>query len=435
VPEGEGDGVNRVCRVEKPVYGMAQAGRRWQRALFPWLNEWSDGKLQQSTADTCIFHFQGTNSTPDGPRVERLIVGCYVDDLFVLSSHDDEHSVYSAFTRDLSLRWDVEDEGEVSDLLSIEIEPSDGHVMLHQRKYVDKLMKTYAPDGPPKSHSRRLPPCDSSLVQHQSDSMLLNAEDIDPVLVRKYQSLCGALLYCAVNTRPDVAYAVGMLCRSMARPTPELHEDALRVLYYLHYTADLGLRYQADNRDVGGMSDSDWATRYSTTGWLFTYSQAAITWGSKKQVSVALSSCEAEIVALSEASKEVAYLRRFMEELGLGSDGPTSLATDNSAAQNLSYNPEHHERTKHIERRHFFVRDLVEDGQLVVPLVSTVDNLADFFTKALPPATFFRMRNAIMNVDTSRDLKSAFADGGVLESGSDTTVTDSPHVDVAAPGG
>ena len=67
------------------------------------------------------------------------------------------------------------------------------------------------------------------------------------------------------------------------------------------------------------------------------------------------------------------------------------------------------------ERRHFFVRDLVEDGQLVVPLISTVDNLADFFTKALPPATFFRMRNAIMNVDTSRDVKSAFADGGVGE--------------------
>ena len=259
--------------------------------------------------------------------------------------------------------------------------------------------------------------------------MLLDAEEIDPKLVRKFQSLCGALLYCAVNTRPDVAYAVGMLCRSMARPTPELYDDALRVLYYLHFTADLGFRYQADERDLSGMSDSDWAARYSTTGWLFTYSQAAITWGSKKQVSVALSSCEAEIVALSEASKEVAYLRRFFEELGLGSDGPTSLATDNSAAQNLSYNPEHHERTKHIERRHFFVRDLVEDGQLVVPLVSTVDNLADFFTKALPPAMFYRMQNAIMNVDTAREAKSAFADGGVLESGSDSTVTVNPHVD------
>ena len=73
VPEGEGDGVRRVCRVEKPVYGMAQAGRRWQRALFPWLLDWSDRKLQQSTADTCIFHYQGTNSTPNGPRTERLI--------------------------------------------------------------------------------------------------------------------------------------------------------------------------------------------------------------------------------------------------------------------------------------------------------------------------------------------------------------------------
>mgnify|MGYP002630848699 CR=1 FL=1 len=144
---------------------MAQAGRRWQRALFPWLQEWSNRKLQQSTADTCIFHYRGTNTTPDGPRLERLIVGCYVDDLFVLSSHDDEHSIYASFTRDLSSRWDVEDEGEVSDLLSIEIEPGDGHVTLHQRKYIAKLINIYAPDGPPKSHSRRLPPCETTRVR------------------------------------------------------------------------------------------------------------------------------------------------------------------------------------------------------------------------------------------------------------------------------
>ena len=128
------------------------------------------------------------------------------------------------------------------------------------------------------------------------------------------------------------------------------------------------------------MSDSDWATRHSTTGWCFMYSQALVSWSSKKQTTVALSSCEAEIMALSEASKEAAYLRRFFEELGIGADGPTSLSTDNSAARDLSYNPEHHERTKHIERRHFYIRELVENGDLVVPLVSTVDNYSDFFT-------------------------------------------------------
>eukprot|EP00966_Prymnesium_polylepis_P311149 7188553-Prymnesium_polylepis.1 len=74
------------------------------------------------------------------------------------------------------------------------------------------------------------------------------------------------------------------------------------------------------------MSDSDWATRYSTTGYMFTYIQAAVSWANKKQISVALSSCEAEIMALSEAAKEGVFLRRFLDELGLGADSPTTLS-------------------------------------------------------------------------------------------------------------
>ena len=93
------------------------------------------------------------------------------------------------------------------------------------------------------------------------------------------------------------------------------------------------------------------------------------------------------------------YLRRFFTELGLQDDTPTSLSVDNSAARDLTYNPQHHERTKHIERRHFFIRELVELEHLVVPLVKTDDNLSDFFTKVLPPRMFIHLRNRIMNID------------------------------------
>ena len=122
-------------------------------------------------------------------------------------------------------------------------------------------------------------------------------------------------------------------------------------------------------------------------------------------------------MALSEASKEAAYLRRFFEELGIGADGPTSLSTDNSAARDLSYNPEHHEQTKHIERRHFYIRELVENGDLVVPLVSTVDNYSDFFTKALKPPAFYKFRNLIMNVDPERCRADSSTGGGSSEHG------------------
>ena len=189
-----------------------------------------------------------------------------------------------------------------------------------------------------------------------------------------------------------------MLCRVLAYPNDELYAAAVHVLMYLYRHRHIGLRYEADAAPLSGMSDSDWATRHSTSGWVFTYNSAAISWGSKKQKSVALSSCEAEIMAASEAAKEAVYLSRFVSELGLGDDKPTALYVDNKAARDLAYNPEHHDRTKHIERRHFYVRELVEEMRIVVPYVKTADNIADFFTKSLSPKMFFPMRDSIMNV-------------------------------------
>ena len=424
VPIADADGVDRLCLVVKPVYGMAQAGRRWQRSLFPWLKAWNERvaaapRLVQSVFDSCVFFCHHDVDTPHGKRRELLLVGCYVDDLFVLSSHNDEYSLYHQFTSDLSKRWDVEDEGEVTDLLSVEISREDEHVVLRQAGYISKLLATYAPDGVPASplgssypltaHQSSRAPADAGLPKRVLVAVEQDASDIDPVLLKAYQSLVGALLYCAVNTRPDVSYAVGMLCRAMGKPTPDLYLDALRVLYYLHHHQYIGLRYGASDLDMAGMSDSDWAVRHSTTGYVFTYAMAAISWGSKKQDSVALSSCEAEIVALSEAGKESVHLSRFLNELGFGAKNPPQLATDNSGARDLSYNPEHHDRVKHVERRHFWIRELVEQQQLVVPFVSTHANLADFFTKPLEGNNFFRLRNIIMNVSADDRARASLA--------------------------
>ena len=93
-----------------------------------------------------------------------------------------------------------------------------------------------------------------------------SAAPVDPQLNRRYQSLVGALLYCSGNTRPDVAFAVAMLCRAMSRPTPELYDAALRVLGYLYRTKHLGLRYSADAKPLSGQSDSDWGVKHSTSG-------------------------------------------------------------------------------------------------------------------------------------------------------------------------
>ena len=400
-PNVGADGKPRIYRIEKPVYGMAQAGRRWQRTLFPWMLDPANG-FKQSTSDECVFTIMRSVDTPQGPRDEKLLVGCYVDDLFIVYSHDDEHSLYTSFVNALNDRWEVEDEGEVRDLLNVEIERDGNCVNLTQTGYIDKMMREYAPNGVPEGFQSTKTPCDKSLESQVLDALSCS-EEIDPVLLRNYQSLVGALLYASINTRPDIAYATSYLCRAMSRPSPDLYDAALRVLFYLHRHREVGLCYVADGKPLRGMTDADWAVKHSTSGWVFQFCRAAITWGSKKQKSVALSSCESEIMAASEAAKEAVALGRFLTELGLkGTDDPVELGCDNKAAINLSYNPEHHERVKHVERRHFFIRECVENGQLTVPYVNTIDNLADFFTKPLQGDHFFTMRDAIMNCDSKR---------------------------------
>ena len=385
----------RVWRVNKPVYGMAQAGRRWQRSLFSWLTEYG---MKPCSSDSCVFSLRRTVETPSGPRNDVVIVGCYVDDLFIIYNSDDEFSLYSKFTTDLAKRWDVEDEGEVSDLLNVEITQEPNCVTLRQVSYIEKLANTWLPDGVPSGFHMNSTPHSESIQSDVLDA-LSRTESPDPDLHRRYQSLVGSLLYAATNTRPDITYAVNMLCRAMARPSPELFSAGLRVVSYLYRHRHVGLRYESGPSTLSGMADADWAVRHSTSGFVFSMAKAAISWGSKKQQSIALSSCEAEIVAASEAAKEAVHLDRLLDELGFkSSNQPVHLSLDNKAAIDSAYNPENHSRTKHIDRRHYFVRELVEEGRLVVPFVSTVDNLADFFTKPLKPSKFFPLRDKIMNV-------------------------------------
>ena len=391
------DGRQRIYRVDRPIYGMAQAGRRWQRTLFPWLSAWSariDGPpLAQGKYESCVFSLVDTVQTPDGPREERLIIGVYVDDLCTCASHTDEYSLYAKFTADLKQRWAVEDEGPCSDLLGIEITQTNEHTTLTQRGYIERLVSRFCPDGVPTRGAST--PADVSLPQLVADALSAHDEPT-AAAVRDYQCIIGALLYVSVNTRPDIAYAVSYLGRAMSRPSPALQEAALHVIHYLHRHRDLGLRFVRDGGRLYGMSDSDWAVKHSTSGHVFMYCQAAISWASRKQKSVALSSCEAEIVAASDAGKEAVYLQNLLCELGLGAMGPIPVSVDNTAARNLAYNPEHHERTKHIDRRHFYIRELVEEGRITVPFVCSADNLADFFTKPLAPAPFTALRNRIM---------------------------------------
>ena len=172
------------------------------------------------------------------------------------------------------------------------------------------------------------------------------------------------------------------------------------VFSYLFENQDMGIRFTPEDGVLRGTADASWEVRASTSGWIVYWHGAPLCWGSRKQKSIALSSCESEIVALSEAAKEVIYLQKFVRGLVPSlPEGPTVLSTDNKAARDLSYNPEHHDRSKHIARRHFFIRDMVEAQEIVVLWISTEDNDADFFKKPLPPKRFkMPRRRKVMNL-------------------------------------
>jgi hypothetical protein len=127
-------------------------------------------------------------------------------------------------------------------------------------------------------------------------------------------------------------------------------------------------------------------------GYCFSVGGAVFTWSSRRQKTVTNSSCEAEYIALSEASREALWLRQFLREIHFLKPGPTTVLCDNNGAKSLSSDPTHHSRSKHIDVRHHFVRERVEDGSIAVWRVPGHDNVADIFTKALPRPDFTRLR-------------------------------------------
>ena len=299
----------------------------------------------------------------------------------------------------------------MDDLLGMEFEYfKDGSIKLHQKKYIEKLLSNFLPHGPP---TRSKPDClpYSSDLHNLVETALLEKDQHGhqyPELVTPYQQLCGSYLYLVTATRPDIAYVVCHLCRAMACPTPILIAQFDLLATYLHYNSGVGLTYTPTPSKLKCYGDASWETRFSTSGWVVIWQCAALSWGSRKQDCVALSSCEAEIIALSECAKDAVHYRKKLS--GISSSyvtEPTPAATDNKGAHDLSYNPEFHNRTKHVQRRHFYVRDMVEAQELVVPLIKTDDNPADFFTKPVSSDKFFKFRGAIMNIANGSNLSAA----------------------------
>ena len=214
-----------------------------------------------------------------------------------------------------------------------------------------------------------------------------------PVDTISYQSIVGRLLYAAITTRPDIAQAVGVVSKFCANPTQSHLTAAKRILRYLKGTVYLGLSYKkcADGNLIG-YSDADWAgdvdDRHSTSGNVFLLARGAVSWLSKKQATVALSTAAAGYVALSAATQEAIWLRRLLTDVGETLEDPIVINEDNQGAIAMAKNPVGHAGTKHIDMRYHFVRERVQNGAIILKYVRSGDMIADILTKPLPKHSF-----------------------------------------------
>jgi hypothetical protein len=226
-------------------------------------------------------------------------------------------------------------------------------------------------------------------------------EYICPLNVKnEYQRVIGSLMYIMLGTRGDIAYAVSAASRHLANPGPQHMKLARRILRYLKGTKSLSLAYKGQLQMLRGFTDADWAgchqTRRSTAGYLFNIRSGAISWQSKRQNIVALSTCEAEFMGQTQATKEAIWLRRLLHELNMGQGKcATIICGDNQGAIALASNPQYHSRTKHMEIQRKWQGEVQDAGTVELKYIPTSEQIADGFTKPLARDRFEWFRKGL----------------------------------------
>jgi hypothetical protein len=370
-PKGE----ELVCRLKKSLYGLKQASRNWNIVINSWLKDYG---LEPSPADSCLYIKRS------GKRV--IVVLLWVDDLIICGNDKEE---IARFKTAISKRFHMKDLGDLKRILGMEVtRDRKARVMtVKQQGYMKVLLERFGMT-------------DCRPIGAPAEGCLLRDPNAGPD--RDYMTVVGSLLYLAMITRPDVAYAVQSMGRHLQGSNESHFAAGKRILRYIQGTKDLGLTYTATAKGsiLEGFADSDWAsdkdTRRSVTAYVFMLGGAAVSWASRLQPAVALSSAESEYMAASAAAQEAIHLRALLASLGFPQEDPTVIWDDSQGCIAMSKNPIQHKRTKHIDIRYHFVREAVERKDIKLCYIPTQEQLADLLTKAVPKGTVQKLRPLLL---------------------------------------
>ncbi|CAI7912074.1 unnamed protein product, partial [Closterium sp. NIES-53] len=366
-PEGLDDGSSRVCRLKKAIYGLKQAPRAWYHKLEETLLA---GGFKKSECDHSLFLLQ--------EKEHFLMLLVYVDDILLFSKSS---AMIEHVEEMLEMQFKCSKRGDVKYYLGMHVERDldKGVLRLHQRKYCEGLAEKYGlQDGgkpaTPLPSGFAVEPCADEEVVGESDRKLLH-------------SMVGALNYAANHTRPDIALATSKLASVVSRPSHEQLEAAKRLVHFVSATASVGLDFnsvKADGTSIGG--------------YVCLFGGGAESWRRKKQNEVGQSSCETKYMALHHGAKEVVWLRRLLEEIGVCQKEPTVIFCDNESAVKLAKNACLHGLTKHIRPKWHWVKRLL-DKEVRLEIVKTHQQAADILTKRLAESEHWKgMKLAGMSV-------------------------------------
>lgn len=356
---------NHICLLKKALYGLKQANRAWNKKLHDALIEM---KFKRSDNEPCVYFRRRGNHI--------VYIAVYVDDILIFYNDKKEREKVKI---ELKTKFEMKDLGKVETFLGMKIDHQGKKITIDQGEYIQKILKEFGmtdckPVKTPLEIGRKLEKP--------------RTENFIPPKDFPYQKLIGSLMYLAVCSRPDISFAVAYLSQFNSCYTGEHWSVAKRLLRYLKGTAHYKLNFEKTGKDLTGYVDADHAgdisDRKSFSGYIFILGGAPISWESKKQRTVALSSAEAEYVAMSEACRESTFLKRLIEELTTKECHAIMLYSDSQSAIQIAKNPVHHQRTKHIDVRCHYIREALNDNIVKVEYLQTEEMTADILTKALP---------------------------------------------------
>lgn len=368
-----------VCKLNKSLYGLKQASRKWNECFHSHVTQLG---FKRSEYDYCLY------IKSDGNVIIYLLL--YVDDLMIVTDNEEK---LNEVKLSLSSRFEMKDMKSVKYFLGLTIERDmkNGTMSISQKDYLVKVLQRFGMEN-----------CNGISTPMECSLKMLKPDVPESSSSPKpYRELIGCLMYVMMTSRPDLSAAVNYLSQFQSCATDEHWQHLKRVLRYIKQTIDIKMIFNRNNDmdAIIGYADADWANdvndRRSVSGNVFKVFGSTVSWMTRKQPTVSLSSTEAEFISLSVAACEATWIGNVLKELSVPIDGPITMYEDNQACIHIADDPREHRRMKHIDVKYNHIRELISNKVIKIEYKSTKEQLADIMTKGLPTNQFVILRDML----------------------------------------